>query len=99
MTFLEAWEKVCGIKEHNDDAAIGAIFTGINVADDFWNNFIMVCNNNEGVAALLNVSPEKVASWPPMIQKYLDKSKSEKNPDAKEKTHMIDTGNSGWEEQ
>ncbi len=92
MTFLEAWERVRSIRESHDDAAIGAIFTGINVADDFWDNFILVCNNKEGLAALLNVSPEKIASWPPVIQQSLEKSKSLKNPESKEKTHMIDTG-------
>lgn len=92
MTFLEAWERVRSIREAHDDAAIGAIFTGINVAEDFWDNFILVCNNKEGLAALLNVSPEKIASWPPAIQQSLEKSQSLKNPESKEKTHMIDTG-------
>jgi hypothetical protein len=92
MTFLEAWENIRSIKEENDDAAIGAIFTGINVADDFWDNFILVCNNKEGLATLLKVSPEKIASWPPTIQQYLEKSKAHANPESKEKTHMLDTG-------
>lgn len=93
MTFLEAWEKARNIKESSDDAAIGAIFTGINVANNFWDNFILVCNNKEGMAVLLNVSPEKVASWPLAVQENLEKSKDHKNPEAKEKTHIIDTGN------
>lgn len=92
MTFLEAWENIRSIRENTDDAAIGAIFTGINVAEDFWDNFILVCNNKDGLAALLNVSPEKVASWPPIIQQVLDKSKAHKNPESKEKTHLLDTG-------
>jgi hypothetical protein len=92
MTFLEAWELSRSIKESHNDAAIGAIFTGINVAEDFWDNFILVCNNKEGLAALLNISPEKVASWPPAIQKHLEQAKSQKNPESKEKTHIIDTG-------
>lgn len=97
MTFLEAWEKTRSIKENHNDAAIGAIFTGINVAEDFWDNFILVCNNKEGLAALLNLSPEKVASWPPSIQEYLEKSKSEKNPESKEKTQIMDTGTNSSE--
>ena len=92
MTFLEAWERVRSIKENTDDAAISAIFTGTNVAEDFWDNFILVCNNKEGVAALLNVTPEKVVSWPPLIQKYLEQSKNETNPEDKEKSEILDTG-------
>jgi hypothetical protein len=92
MTFLEAWENIRSIKEQSDDAAIGAIFTGINVVDNFWDNFILVCNNKDGMAALLNISPEKIASWPPIIQSYLDKAKNHKNPESKEKTKIINTG-------
>jgi len=93
MTFLEAWEKIHSVKENHNHAAIDAIFSGINIADDFWDNFILVCNNKEGMAALLNVSPEKIASWGPTIEKYLDEAKNSKNPEAKDKTHIIDTGN------
>jgi len=92
MTFLETWERLQSIKEHNIDAAIGAIFTGFNVADDFWDNFILVCNNKEGLAALLKISPDKIALWPLLIKQNLEKAKSEKNPEAKEKTHILDTG-------
>ena len=97
MTFLEAWENIRNIKEQSDDDAIGAIFTGINVVDDFWDNFILVCNNKDGMAALLNVSPEKIASWPFMIQSYLEKAKDHKNPDSKEKTKIISTGETNEE--
>lgn len=92
MTFLEAWENLRSIRENTEDAAVGAIFTGVNVSEDFWDNFILVCNNKEGLAALLNVSPEKIASWPSAVQQHLEKSKAHKNPESKEKTQMIDTG-------
>lgn len=92
MTFLETWERLRSIKENNDDAAIGAIFTGLNVANDFWDNFILVCNNKEGFANLLNISPDKVNSWPLLIKQNLEKAKKEKNPETKEKTHILDTG-------
>jgi hypothetical protein len=92
MTFLETWEKLNSIKEHNTDAAIGAIFTGLNVADDFWDNFILVCNNKEGLSALLKINPDKVALWPLSIKQNLEKAKSEKNPESKETTRIMDTG-------
>ena len=94
MRFLEVWDKVCQFKEDHENLAVNAIFTGINVADDFWDNFIVVCNNKEGMAALLGVNPEKIASWPMKIQENLEKSKGQKNPEAKDKdkTKIIDTG-------
>ncbi len=92
MTFLEAWESVRKLKESADDAAISAIFSGINVAEDFWDNFILVCNNKDGLSALLNVPPEKITTWPSLIQKALEESKNKSNPEAKEKTVTINTG-------
>lgn len=93
MRFLEAWEKVRHIAEDDNAAALSAITTGTNVASDFWDNFIMVCNNKEGVAALLNVPPEKVATWPSLIQKMLDEEQPE-DTDAT-KTSLIHTGSEG----
>jgi hypothetical protein len=92
MRFLEAWNKVKSFCEDSDDTAISAIFSGINVAEDFWDNFLLVCNNKEGLAELLNVSPEKIASWSDRVQRYLDKSREHGNPEAKEKTQVMDTG-------
>ena len=94
MTFFEALERTRKLKENVDDAATSAIFTGKNVAEDFWDNFILVCNNKDGVAALLGVPPDKVANWPQQVQEHLDKTKDEDNPEAKEKTSMINTGDS-----
>lgn len=92
MTFLETWERLRSINEQNTDAAIGAIFTGINVAPDFWENFILVCNNKEGLATLLKINPDKVASWPLLIKQNLEKAKKERNPESKDTTHVMDTG-------
>jgi hypothetical protein len=92
MTFFEACEYAQRLKEHSDDAAISAIFTGQNIADDFWDNFILVCNNKNGLAALLGVSPEKVMSWPSSIQKHKEESKTKDNPEEKSKNQIINTG-------
>jgi hypothetical protein len=89
MRFLEAWDRVQGFVE-NDDTALSAITTGQNVASDFWDNFIMVCNNKEGVAALLGVSPDKVATWPTMIKEKLDQAEPEDSDPTK--TSLIHTG-------
>jgi len=90
MRFLEAWLKVRHFVEVNENTALSAITTGRNVAEDFWDNFIMVCNNKEGVAELLEVSPEKVASWPSIIKNKMDQIEPE---DADQtKTSLIHTG-------
>lgn len=93
MRFLEAWERVRQFAEESDSAALSAITTGQNVAEDFWDNFIMVCNNKEGVAALLGVAPEKVATWPSIVKNAMDQAEPE---DADQtKTSLIHTGQQG----
>lgn len=92
MRLLEVWDKMKAYREETDHSAINAIFTGLNVSADFWDNFILVCNNEEGLSRLLNVSPEKVASWPARIQDHLDKSQQHENPEDKEKTQVMGTG-------
>ena len=71
---------------------IGMRILEIIKSGNFWDNFILVCNNKEGLANLLKVSPDKVASWPLLIKQNLEKAKKEKNPESKETTHIIDTG-------
>lgn len=90
MRFLEAWDRVQHFVENDNSAALSAITTGQNVASDFWDNFIMVCNNKDGMSALLGVPPEKIATWPSMIQKLLDEAEPEDTDNTK--TSLIHTG-------
>ena len=92
MSFFKAWEKVRQFREDTEDAALSAITTGDNVADDFWDNFIIVCNNREGMAALLGVSSDKVATWPATI-KEKQNAAGKSNPDVKTNNKVLDTGN------
>lgn len=39
----------------------------------FWDEFISLCSNSEGLADLFGVSKEKINSWPTRISEYLDK--------------------------
>ncbi len=90
MRFLEAWDRVRQLVEHNDQVALSAITTGKNVSEDFWDNFILVCNNKEGLAELLDVSPEKVATWSIKIKQKMDHVEPEEVNH--KKTSLINTG-------
>ncbi len=92
MRLFEVWDKMNSYRETTDHGAVNAIFTGLNVSEDFWDNFILVCNNTDGLSQLLGVSAEKIASWPIKIQEYLKKSKDHENPEDKEKTQVMNTG-------
>lgn len=75
MTLLQTWDKIVPLNEDtNEDAAMSAIVTGTNVDENFWDNFILVCNNKNGVAELLNISPDRIATWPSRIQMYMKKA-------------------------
>ena len=91
MSFFKALEKVRQFREETEDAAFSAITTGQDVSDDFWDNFILVCNNKNGVAALLGVTPDRVATWQQKVQEALDNSKK-KEPDTKINRKIMDTG-------
>lgn len=93
MTFLEVLDRM---RNHtffeSESSAIEVIQTGLNVADDFWDNFILVCNNKDGLGSLLDVPPEKVATWGSKVQTMLDKAKN-LGTGEEPKTKLIDTGN------
>lgn len=92
MSFFKAWQSMRQIHEEAEDDALTAITTGNNVSDDFWDNFIIVCNNREGMAALLGVPSDKIATWPAIIQQKREMA-GKSNPDIKTNSKVINTGN------
>ena len=45
----------------NNQPAIDVLKAGLNIDDSFWDNFINVTSNAEGVAALLDIPKETVS--------------------------------------
>lgn len=76
MSLLNTWNKIESV-ENNEETAVSAIITGKNIDEDFWDNFILVCNNFDGLAELLNVSSSKVINWPARIKKFLKEAEKE----------------------
>jgi hypothetical protein len=60
----------------------------------FWEEFISLCSNSDGLAELLGVSREKVNSWPTRIQDQLEKL-SQNNSQDKEEKKIVPTGETG----
>jgi hypothetical protein len=73
-----------------DSKAIDVIRIGDNLDANFWQNFIKILNNTEGLAELLNVKTEQVAEWAGRIKDHLDKAKESENSD--EKNTLVSTG-------
>lgn len=63
----------------------------------FWDDFISLCGNVQGMSDLLNVSPEKIRAWPNKIQDALDKLESHdaESPNVKTDTEVVPTGDNG----
>jgi len=95
VSFLQLWENMSQQREHADTKAMMAIRTGMNISDDFWDNFISVTNNADALAELLGVREDQVRSWGGRVQEALEKVKTaDDNGEGEEKpkTKLLDTG-------
>lgn len=82
--------------EHIDTKSMKAIRTGIAVRENFWDDFLQVCNNADALAELLGVRPEQVSGWGARIKHNLQrvhKADDAGDGDEKPKTKVMDTGN------
>lgn len=68
-----------------------AIQHGLNIREDFWDDLIMLCNDREGLAELLNVPADKITSWPLKIKENLERVNKSNDHDT-DKTKLMDTG-------
>lgn len=63
----------------------------------FWDEFVSLCSDSEGLAQLLGVKREQVKNWPAKIRDGLNELEQHKamNPQDKEDTQLIPTGSNG----
>lgn len=66
------------------------INTGKNINPNFWEEFILVLNNSEGLADLIGVSKSKVLTWKNKIKEKM--SEQNKNININKKFKIIKTG-------
>jgi hypothetical protein len=82
------------VDEIGQDKATNVVRSGINLDQDFWDNFISILNNANGVAELFDVPREKVTNWASRIKEIINKINSEDNEKAKgNKAEIVPTGN------
>jgi hypothetical protein len=76
------------------DKAVEVIRAGLNISEDFWDNFIQVIGNPDGVADLLGVSKENVSSWSGRIKSIMDQvDQHDDEKSREEKSKSLPTGN------
>lgn len=91
-SFQKLWENMRGREE--DSKAMSAIRTGLNTDEEFWDKFLLVINNSDSVAALLDISRDKVAGWHARIRENLAKVREADDvPDPKKRGKLLHAGN------
>jgi len=66
-------EKLSKSTDSNKEEKIKEIISfGKNIRDDFWDDFILLLNDPEGLSALLGVSEDNIVTWYSKIKKYLN---------------------------
>ena len=86
----------------DDESTLTVVRLGKELHDEnetsFWDEFISLCGNSEGLSNLLGVSKEKINSWPIKIQEQLNKLEKQKpneKPPEKDEKEVVPTGDSG----
>ena len=59
-------------RETDNDESIAVVRAGLNIRPDFWDDFIRICGNADGLSELLDVPKEKISNWSVKINKILE---------------------------
>lgn len=109
VSFAQLWEIIDKEKAHGsplmtsgeDQRQFNVVRTGKDMHKEgetpFWDEFISLCADADGLSQLLGISREKITSWPARIQETLEKLEKENAVDSsqKEKQEMTPTGDNG----
>ena len=69
LTFCELWENMQQDSspigdDGQESKAMAVIRTGNNLdGDNFWDDFVQICNDSAGLAELLGTRPEEISMW------------------------------------
>jgi hypothetical protein len=91
VSFLKLWENMTQEDESMENTkAMKAIRIGLNIREDFWDDFIRLMNNPDAVAELLGIRPDQISSWGNAINHNLNKVEEADRLDNKEvKKHKV----------
>lgn len=110
LTFLELLEKMTEDQEPSgflmssgeDTHAMRVIRTGLHLrnnkkAPNFWDDFLQVMGDPQGVSDLLGIKPQQVRTWQVRIKELIRhvEEADAQNPEGKENKQVIPTGNNG----
>lgn len=79
-------------EDRNEEKALKVVRKGINMqtSGDFWRDFLNLCGDSEGMAALLGVARDRVTGLSGRIERFM--SMVEDSDSSPKKDKMIKTG-------
>lgn len=79
--------------ERNDEKALHIVRKGMNLqrGNDFWEDFLRLCGDSEGMAALLGVARDRVTGLSGRIERFRGMVE-DSDSSSKKKDKMIKTG-------
>jgi hypothetical protein len=107
LTFLKLWE----LMQSQDDSplnssgessnAMHAIRAGMNLQGEnsnrsFWDDFLKLCNNTEGMSELLDVRPDQIAKWTTKIRNMVQQVENDDRNDI-DKKQVLPTGDGSFD--
>jgi hypothetical protein len=109
VSFATLWEQMDRDKARkspllssgDDDRALVVLRAGKELHDEestsFWDEFISLCGNADGLSELLGIPSHQIRTWPGKIEEGLDKlqSNTATTPSEKENAEMLPTGENG----
>lgn len=72
-----------------ENKALSAIKTGKNIQEDFWEQFLLLLNNSDGLSELLDVPETKIITWRDKIQKAIKHVEQANDHDKTSKKNKI----------
>lgn len=79
-------------ESEDEEKALGVVRKGLNLqrSDDFWGDFLSLCGDGEGMAALLGVARDRVTGLSGRIERFRGMVGDEDSTSKKDK--MLKTG-------
>lgn len=78
--------------EKDDEKAVEVVRKGMNLNKYFWDDFLSLCSNSDGMAQLLGAPKDKITSLNQKINKIKDEIEKKDSSETKKRDKIIKTG-------
>ena len=79
------------LDEEDNEKAMDVVRKGMNLDEDFWDGFLSLCGDSEGMSALIGASKENITGLGGRIRKMMSEIRR-KDSDSGKRDKMIKTG-------